>query len=79
MSFNGGKDCVVLLYLFQTVLKELKFNESIRAVYFQSGDQFSEEEDYVQSTIKRYSIYISIKSMINLQIYRFHYLFLDLV
>lgn len=54
MSFNGGKDCVVLLYLFQAVLEELKSSESIKAVYFQSDDQFSEEEDYVQSTVKRY-------------------------
>jgi len=54
LSFNGGKDCVVLLYLFQAVLEELKFNERIKAVYFQSDDQFSEEEDYVQSTVNRF-------------------------
>jgi len=53
LSFNGGKDCVVLLYLFQTVLEELKFTHPIKAVYFQSDDQFPEEEDYVQSTVKR--------------------------
>lgn len=53
LSFNGGKDCVVLLYLFQTVLEELKFTDPIKAVYFQSDDQFPEEEDYVQSTVKR--------------------------
>jgi len=53
LSFNGGKDCVVLLYLLQTVLEELKFNGQIKAVYFQSDDQFPEEEDYVQSTVKR--------------------------
>jgi len=53
LSFNGGKDCVVLLYLFQAVLDELKFNGQIKAVYFQSDDQFSEEEDYVKSTVNR--------------------------
>jgi predicted phosphoadenosine phosphosulfate sulfurtransferase len=53
LSFNGGKDCVVLLYLFQGVLKDLEINETIKAVYFQSDDQFPEEEDYVQSTVKR--------------------------
>lgn len=53
MSFNGGKDCVVLLYLFQAVLEELKLNGRIKAVFFQSDDQFSEEEDYVQSTVNR--------------------------
>lgn len=53
MSFNGGKDCVVLLYLFQAVLEELKFNGQIKAVFFQSDDQFSEEEDYVESTVNR--------------------------
>lgn len=53
MSFNGGKDCVVVLYLFKAVLDELKLNGPIKAVYFQSDDQFSEEEDYVQSTVKR--------------------------
>lgn len=55
LSFNGGKDCVVLLYLFKVVLEELKLSETetIKAVYFQSDDQFPEEEDYVQSTVKR--------------------------
>lgn len=53
LSFNGGKDCVILLYLYQVVLEELKFSEPIKAVYFQSNDQFPEEEDYVQSTLKR--------------------------
>lgn len=53
LSFNGGKDCVVLLYLFQAVLKELKLNGPVKAVYFQSDDRFPEEEDFVQSTVKR--------------------------
>jgi len=60
LSFNGGKDCVVLLYLFQAVLEELKLNGRIKAVYFQSDDQFSEEEDYVQSTVNR-CIYHKLK------------------
>jgi len=53
LSFNGGKDCVVVLYLYQAVLEELKFNGSIKTVYFQSDDQFSEEEDYLQSIVKK--------------------------
>lgn len=65
MSFNGGKDCVVLLYLFQAVLEELKFNGQIKAVYFQSDDQFSEEEDYVQSTVNRYINYKLEKKYFN--------------
>lgn len=61
MSFNGGKDCVVLLYLFQAVLEELNLNEPIKAVYFQSDDQFPEEEDYVNSTLKRCILYYLAK------------------
>ncbi|XP_015368637.1 PREDICTED: FAD synthase-like isoform X2 [Diuraphis noxia] len=60
LSFNGGKDCVVLLYLFQAVLEELKLNGQIKAVYFQSDDQFSEEEDYVQSTVNRFNLDLTV-------------------
>ncbi|KAF0751481.1 FAD synthase-like [Aphis craccivora] len=60
LSFNGGKDCVVLLYLLQAVLEELKYHERIKAVYFQSDDQFSEEEDYVQSTVNRFDLDLTV-------------------
>jgi len=64
LSFNGGKDCVVLLYLLQAVLEELKYNERIKAVYFQSDDQFSEEEDYVQSTVNRFFYHKLVKILL---------------
>ncbi|VVC39744.1 Rossmann-like alpha/beta/alpha sandwich fold,Phosphoadenosine phosphosulphate reductase [Cinara cedri] len=60
LSFNGGKDCVVVLYLFQAVLEELKLSGSIKAVYFTSDDQFSEEEDYVQSTVKMFNLDLTV-------------------
>jgi len=60
LSFNGGKDCVVLLYLYQAVLDELEFSGSIKAVYFQSDDQFFEEVDFVQSTVKRFNLDLTI-------------------
>lgn len=59
MSFNGGKDCTVLLYLTIAVLKKLYPNipnPQIQCVYIQSSDPFEELNEFVAETIKDYNL-----------------------
>ncbi|XP_050544766.1 FAD synthase-like isoform X2 [Daktulosphaira vitifoliae] len=60
LSFNGGKDCVVLLHLLLTLVNELKISDPIKTVYFQSNDQFLEEEEYVHYIAKKYNLDLEI-------------------
>lgn len=53
ISFNGGKDCTVLLYLFYMIFNSLK---NINIVYFQQDDEFKEITDFVQLIVKKYNI-----------------------
>ncbi|XP_050434345.1 FAD synthase isoform X3 [Adelges cooleyi] len=60
LSFNGGKDCVVLLHLLLAVMKELKLCGPLKVVYFRSDDQFPEEEEYVHLIEKKYDLDLEI-------------------
>lgn len=56
LSFNGGKDCTVLLHLATAVLRR-KFpslKEPLYVVYIQSQDPFPEVEEFIAESVKRY-------------------------
>ncbi|RIA89860.1 hypothetical protein C1645_771250 [Glomus cerebriforme] len=61
LSFNGGKDCVVLLHLFAAVYYKY-FQDSddeipnIQALYITSPNPFPEVEEFVKECIDRYCL-----------------------
>ncbi|RHZ69482.1 hypothetical protein Glove_283g42 [Diversispora epigaea] len=64
ISFNGGKDCVVLLYLFTAVIyKNFQNSEkkpNIQAIYIRTPNSFTEVEEFVNECILRYELDIII-------------------
>lgn len=59
LSFNGGKDCTLLLHLIMAVIKHknlLRKDEKLLAVYFKIDDSFPEVETFVQDSVKRYNL-----------------------
>src|ERR1700743_2062744 len=64
LSYNGGKDCLVLLILYLTALADnhiLKSpnNSTLQTVYIVSKHPFQEVEDFVCSTQVTYSLAIT--------------------
>ncbi|XP_021920063.1 FAD synthase-like isoform X3 [Zootermopsis nevadensis] len=58
LSFNGGKDCTVLLHLATAVLRR-KFpslKKPLQAVYIQPQDPFPQVEEFVVESVKRYNL-----------------------
>ncbi|XP_055378234.1 FAD synthase [Condylostylus longicornis] len=60
LSFNGGKDCTVLLDLLYKYLKTqpLIHNKNIRIIYIQPTEPFEEVEDFVDKCTKTYNVFI---------------------
>lgn len=56
LSFNGGKDCTVLLHLLSQHLKDSIRN--FKVIYLRSSDPFDEIEEFVESCETYYSIKI---------------------
>lgn len=56
LSFNGGKDCTVLLHLINFYLKDSACD--LKVIYFRSSDPFPEIEAFVQSCEAYYKIKI---------------------
>lgn len=50
LSFNGGKDCTVLLHLFVNLLrlKHPKFNKKIYCLYVRSENAFPEQDSFIE-------------------------------
>ena len=63
LSFNGGKDCTVLLELVQSFLtRNDKFkHHKINVIYIQSDNPFQEVEEFVDLCEKTYGIAIKKK------------------
>ncbi|CAG8594468.1 12378_t:CDS:2 [Cetraspora pellucida] len=60
LSFNGGKDCMVLLHLFAAALFK-NFHDSIntlkiQAVYITYPNSFAEVDDFVNKCVRNYKI-----------------------
>jgi FAD synthetase len=57
LSFNGGKDCTVLLHLLSEFLKEDL--SKLKVIYFRALDPFPEIEDFVKYCETYYKIEIN--------------------
>jgi len=58
LSFNGGKDCVVLLHLLYLVLSKHNSFSRLRVLYFTHDNSFPEVDSFVQQCNKIYNIKI---------------------
>jgi len=56
VSFNGGKDCTVLLHLVLAVKDRRNVSQPLQAVYFRPPNPFPEVEQFIQDTVDRYKI-----------------------
>jgi len=62
LSFNGGKDCCVLLHLLYLVLSKHNSFSRLRILYFTHDNSFPEVDSFVEECIKIYNINISFIS-----------------
>ncbi|KAK6632561.1 hypothetical protein RUM43_013329 [Polyplax serrata] len=60
LSFNGGKDCTVLLHLIWVVWSSLGRKERLNSVYIKSDAVFPEVDDFVSKTSERYNMNIVV-------------------
>lgn len=65
LAYNGGKDCLVLLILYLCALHQKGLtpadpnaspDTAIKCVYIQAKHPFQEVEDFVESSVKLYSL-----------------------
>lgn len=66
LSFNGGKDCTIVLHLIHTTYQRLelgteasksnKCDKKLLAFYFKSDDSFNEEATFVEQVVKTYNL-----------------------
>lgn len=59
LSFNGGKDCTVLLHLMYTVLvSSNRFSEKdhLMTLYFETFDNFHEIDEFIKQSVSRYRL-----------------------
>lgn len=60
LSFNGGKDCTVLLHMFANLFKKRHPNESLLCLYIQPENSFDEIEEFIVECQKHYPIKMEI-------------------
>ncbi|XP_050312054.1 probable FAD synthase [Anthonomus grandis grandis] len=65
LSFNGGKDCTVLLHLLQTVLKKLFPNvrRKLFCLYVRSTNTFQEQDDFIERCRIFYNLEVHSSTM----------------
>lgn len=56
VSFNGGKDCSLLLHLVHLVWVERYPDERLPAFFIRDGEQFEELEAFVRESVNRYNL-----------------------
>ena len=57
ISFNGGKDCTVLLLILQAALNKLASpDHQLRALYIRYDSPFPQAEEFISETTKRYNL-----------------------
>lgn len=60
LSFNGGKDCTVLLHMFANLFKNRHPNETLLCLYIQPENSFDEIEEFIVECQKQYPIKMEI-------------------
>lgn len=55
-SFNGGKDCLVLLILVMAQLHKIGYSDSLKEVYVRPQDSFPEVDKFVEECRVRYPL-----------------------
>jgi FAD synthetase len=63
IAFNGGKDCLVVLYLVLTAYSLLNLpqhQEMIKIVYFEKDDEFPEMIEFMMKTISKLNLNLEI-------------------
>lgn len=60
LSFNGGKDCTVLLHLVSSLFGKKYPNEPLLCLYIQPDDPFDEIEEFVKQCEDLYNILIDV-------------------
>lgn len=57
LSFNGGKDCTVLLELLRAAIAHLQVDLSkLQIIYFKEDDEFEEIKQFMRETQQRSDI-----------------------
>jgi FAD synthetase len=57
LSFNGGKDCTVLLYLvYAAVVKHYGRVPKLNALYIQYDSAFPQAEEFIRDTTEKYNL-----------------------
>lgn len=56
LSFNGGKDCTVLLHMFVSLFSKRHPDESLLCLYIQPENPFDEIETFIRDCEKMYQI-----------------------
>lgn len=60
LSFNGGKDCTVLLHMFANLFTKRHPNETLLCLYIQPDNSFDEIEEFIVECQKQYQIKMEI-------------------
>ena len=53
ISFNGGKDCTVLLNLICSFCVQRKYKQRVKLLYFQEAGAFPEVDEFINDIAKR--------------------------
>uniref|UniRef100_A0A1B6D1H1 FAD synthase n=1 Tax=Clastoptera arizonana TaxID=38151 RepID=A0A1B6D1H1_9HEMI len=56
ISFNGGKDCTAVLHLVAALYEKRNIKQPIHAIYFHTQNSFTEVDDFIIETVKRYDL-----------------------
>lgn len=56
ISFNGGKDCTVLLHLYAAALSKRAVKTRIRAMYIPMPSPYEDLESFIQESVHRYDL-----------------------
>lgn len=67
ISFNGGKDCLVMLYLYMKIINDKNLSTRIRSVYIYYEETFPKIEEFNQYMIDRYNLDLEIYSYCKLK------------
>lgn len=70
LSFNGGKDCTVLLHMFANLFKRRHPNEKLLCLYIQPESPFDEIEEFIVDCQQQYHIQLeTIRGTVKLALF----------